>query len=101
MISKLPISYPALPIGTVDQVRHHAVVAAAPRRSVAVDRNWHWVKVTAGALIAAVLVLGFVLSIQGVGLEDRPGVGPDRPPHPLLPAPAPAPDYAPLVPHLG
>jgi hypothetical protein len=101
MIDKLPISYPALPLGPIEQGGHRAVVPTTSRRSAAVDRNWHWAKVTASALIAAILVLGFVLSIQAVGLEDHPGVGPDRPPHPALPAPAPAPDYAPVAPLLG
>jgi hypothetical protein len=101
MIDKLPISYPALPLGPIEQDGHRAVVPATSRRSLGVDRNWHSVKVMASALIAAILVLGFVLSIQAVGLEDRPGVGPDRPPHPVVPAPEPAPDYAPLAPLLG
>jgi hypothetical protein len=101
MIDKLPISYPALPVRSIDPVGHRAVVPAPSRRSVAVDRDWLWVKVTATTLIAAILVLAFALSIQGVGFEDYPGVGPDRPPHPVLPAPAPAPDYAPLAPLLG
>ena len=100
MISKLPISYPGLPVGPIEEVGSPALVPAS-RPIVAVDRNWHLVKVMASALIAAILVMGFVLSSQGIGREDRSGVGPDRPPHPAVPAPAPAPDYAPRAPLLG
>jgi hypothetical protein len=102
MTEKLPISYPAFfPIGPIEQEGYVPRAALETRPSAGADRYRQALTVTAAALIGAILVLAFALSIQGVGLEDHPGVGPDRPPHPALPAPAPAPDYAPVAPLLG
>jgi hypothetical protein len=91
MISKLPISDPALPLGPIEQgeARPKALTLTRPR--VGNDQYREILKVTATVLIVAVLALAFVLSIEGIEPEDHSGPGPDRPPHVVLPAPAPAP----------
>jgi hypothetical protein len=63
---------------------------------VAADRYPGVLRVTAAAVITAILVLVFVLLTQGVGYEGHDGVGPDRPPMIVRPAPAPAPQYGTL-----
>ena len=93
MIDKLPISYPALPLGPIEQERPRYVGSPTSMRGATVDRHRQVLRVTAAALIAAVLVLAFALSIQGVGLEDHAGTGPDRPPQTILGAPVHQPDW--------
>jgi len=93
MISKLPITYPALPLGRSERGEFLPVASTTSRRGTAADRYRETVKATAAVLITAILTLGFVLSSQGIGLEHHSGVGPDQPPQPVLPAPAPAPSY--------
>lgn len=93
MISKLPVSYPALPIGPIEQGRARPAPTATSWPSVAADRYPDVLKVTVGALITAIVVLAFVLLSQGIGNEGHDGVGPDRPPMIVRPVPAPAPSY--------
>jgi hypothetical protein len=93
MIDKLPITYPAFPLGPIEQDGPRPVVARQKRRSGAADRYRQIVKVTATVLIAAILALTFVLSSQGIGLEYHAGPGPDRPPQPIHGAPVPQPDW--------
>lgn len=47
--------------------------------------------IVAVCLIEAILILGFVVLSLGIGGEEQPGLGPDRPPPPTAPSPAPPP----------
>jgi hypothetical protein len=49
-------------------------------------------KVIAATLIEAIVILGFVGVSLGLGGEGHGGIGPDRPPQLVMPAPVPPPD---------
>ena len=45
-------------------------------------------KVVAATLMEAIVILGFVGLSLGIGGEGHVGIGPDRPPQPIVSAPA-------------
>ena len=52
-------------------------------------------KIVVACLIAATLLVGFVVLSLGIGAAGAPELGPDRLPAPAMPAPAPAPNLRP------
>ena len=92
MMTKLPITYPALPEAPIEQVESTPVVRPASWQGVSAERSREILRLTAGVLMTAILVLAFVLASQGIGREDSFGPGPDRPPHPVPGAAVPEPD---------
>ena len=43
-------------------------------------------KIIAATLIQGIVILGFVCASLGIGSEGHVGIGPDRPPRPVIPA---------------
>jgi hypothetical protein len=68
-------------------------LAMTPAKSAKARSIRRGAAIVVACLIAAIMVLGFVVASLGLGNESHSGAGPDRPPPPsLLPAPAPPPD---------
>ena len=62
-------------IGSLTSFVWPAVRTLPPKRIVAI---------TAACLIEGILVLGFIALSLGLGAEGHVGVGPDRPPPPVI-----------------
>jgi len=89
MITKLRVTYPALPPRQVESAGSGPDVPAKTETKARVGWVEQAEKVIAATLIEAIVILGFVVPSLGIGAEGKHGLGPDRPPSQTTPAPAP------------